>query len=88
MFIFIIGQGIVYLEHSFGEQELIIKVGEKLVYCYLLVTMSEGKPPFVTTITDTHLTSDECLDSSEVGVNIGGLAAVIVFYLAVLLVSI
>ena len=50
--------------------------------------MSEGKPPLLNTITGSHLTSDECLDTSEVGVNIGGLAAIIVFYLAVLLVSI
>ena len=55
--------------------------------------MSEGKPPLLTGVTTTlattaaNLTSEECFGSSELGVNVGGLVAIIVFYVAVLLVS-
>ena len=57
--------------------------------------MSEGKPPLLTGVTTTttlattlaNLTSEQCFGSSELGVNVGGLVAIIVFYVAVLLVS-
>ena len=54
--------------------------------------MSEAVAPLdLTTILPTslaNLTSEECFGSSELGVNVGGLVAIIVFYVAVLLVSI
>ena len=59
------------------------------------MSMSEGQAPLdLTGLTSTmattaaNLTSEECFGSSELGVNVGGLVAIIVFYVAVLLVSI
>jgi len=56
---------------------------------------SEGQSPLgvvadLTTLATTaaNLTSEECFGSSELGVNVGGLIAIIVFYVAVLLVGI
>ena len=58
--------------------------------------MSEGQSPLgeaanlATTMGTSlaNLTSEECFGSSELGVNVGGLIAIIVFYVAVLLVSV
>jgi len=58
--------------------------------------MSEGQSPLgeaanlATTMGTSlaNLTSEECFGSSELGVNVGGLIAIIVFYVAVLLVGI
>jgi len=57
--------------------------------------MSEGVAPLdvngltsTTAATLTNLTSETCFGSSELGINVGGLIAIIVFYVAVLLVGI
>ena len=56
--------------------------------------MSEGVAPLdvngltsTTAATLTNLTSETCFGSSELGINVGGLIAIIVFYVAVLLVG-
>eukprot|EP00092_Neocalanus_flemingeri_P106012 GFUD01135966.1.p1 GENE.GFUD01135966.1~~GFUD01135966.1.p1 ORF type:complete len:607 (+),score=99.83 GFUD01135966.1:58-1878(+) len=58
--------------------------------------MAEGQSPLgevagITTTMGTtlaNLTSEECFGSQELGVNVGGLIAIIIFYVAVLLVGI